>query len=319
MFRIYSVWLYKILLFGIGLATFVDAFAMQPDRKRPRGEVVVVDDDDDAELQEALRRSLQPSAGDAAASRPVAAVSKPKIREIMQGSVFGRVFTFIENSKIKSNETQILNLVPAIGVYGNPINIRKPLLLCELSSDLLQAHVPKTLSDELAKYSNVQKSFCAVMHGPFPVKVLKQNMFFHGFLADCIPPVAGKIRSNLKMGVFGTQGISNVGQKDSMPFDKLQERDVHFHDKCLSPNNAHIGMIDGRSIASFWSVIVSPDGKRVAVTYNVLINHVSLAQTINAYLSQSMDFPDLEVLGSMFFDVVGVSDEVIKFFELIPK
>ena len=188
-----------------------------------------------------------------------------------------RLFTSLPKTHLKLNPaggTCTLNLVPGVGVYNTvAYTLMYRYLIIEMNAEILKETAPKPLVDKLVQHANAQVNFCIAIHGTRYLKAAfgDNNIVFHGFLVDCVPLVNGYSQRNLKMGVFGLDGVVPSTRQGSMPVDRLEARYVHCHDERISPNNAHVSIQDKKT-GSFWSVVISPDEKRVAVTYNILIN-----------------------------------------------
>ena len=211
--------------------------------------------------------------------------------EIACGGSHKKVFTLLPESNLACTKSVgLMNLIPSIGIYGDNYPMRQSLMSVEMGQKLLIKYAPPKLATELLNYPQAEKNFCIAIYGAIPGGDLyaDNNILFHGFLGYCIAFKGKVVQRNLKMGVFGADGITQSTKSASMPFDNLEVRDVHYHGGLWSPNNAHISMIKGEKIASFWTVVLSPDEKRMAVTYNVLINDGDLEFKIKIHDGQNL-------------------------------
>ncbi len=104
------------------------------------------------------------------------------------------------------------------------------------------------------------------------------NMVYHGFLSQ--NHTTGFFQENVQMGIFNPQGIE-VAARAPIAFGSLRAEDVNFHaGPCCSPNNACFKVSNGYNVSSFWSVAVSPDNHRVAITYHLLMNTAAMEEDI---------------------------------------
>lgn len=105
------------------------------------------------------------------------------------------------------------------------------------------------------------------------------NIIYHGFLSKSFAADAHYFRQNVLMGAFGCDGVeSPTGKHHPMPINSLEQRDVHFHDHAMSPDNARIKISAGRNISTFWSAGITLNKKRVVITYHLLINNKDVVE-----------------------------------------
>lgn len=178
-----------------------------------------------------------------------------------------------------------LNLVPSLGVYGHGYPMRPVLLLLEFDTKKLNGFLPKNIQEALRPYPSAQQSFCVVIQGSLGdlASNLRNNVVFHGLLVDTAikgkQPPKFDCQKNIEMGVFDEAGATST--KSDIARNTLEARSVYCHDGRVSPDNAHVVFEASKFILPFWSVGVSYDHARVAITYHLVINNQDLSERIN--------------------------------------
>ncbi|MFH0898562.1 MAG: hypothetical protein V1855_03210, partial [bacterium] len=146
------------------------------------------------------------------------------------------------------------SVIPMLGVYGEFYYLSTRYLLVRMLPSMIEKIAPEALINGVCdrvgvarsnfmqevKRKNIEVHFSLVIN-QIDSKQLQYNVIYHPFLKEVLNVASGKtFRENVYMGVFGADGVQQCNASDAMPFGSLQLRDVHYHDGCYSPNNAHI-------------------------------------------------------------------------------
>jgi hypothetical protein len=213
----------------------------------------------------------------------------------------------------------LLDKIPAIGVYYNDgYNFRTRRFVAQMKPTAL-TQAPVSLVNAVKTYVNANQEgplnvvlgqagvacdFYTVVTGMVEnqqrdAQDRTYNLVNHGFLAVDYPGDVKTFQKNVAMGIFWGSGIEVAGSSP-IAIDALGEQDVHFHDGAYcSPNDARFKVSAGRKLATFWSVAISPDKRRVAITYHLLVQDAALDANISGVLGNDDFDMVLVFLGSL--------------------
>ena len=176
---------------------------------------------------------------------------------------------------------------PAIGVYGTPYVFRTRLALIELGPQQL-VKIPDAIAQQLTnKKVDLHVVINGLLHGGKTDRV--NNLVYHGWTAKL--EGTDRFSVNVPMGIFMANGVK-AAPAESVAFDRLQGSNVNPHDPLdLSPNNARFEIIEGRNVATFWSIAQYKDA--ATVTFHVILNNQDMVDVLRVCLDHAYNNDDV--------------------------
>lgn len=187
---------------------------------------------------------------------------------------------------------QLCTGIPTIGHYrAEEYNLRKRLLLFEQNIHDPGEHILNALFPDMHTRSRADKinrlralgdraQFFTLYHGTVIDPTADDphhnyNLVYHPWVASW----SGAEYSNplVSMGIFDTDGVGAATQGSSIAINRLNGESVNTHPAepgvaAMSPDNARFHIDNGREIATFTSVAMSPDRQRIIITRHILAN-----------------------------------------------